>query len=116
MKPSQTQSWQVAVVGVGISLLAGGLPARAEAPGLYYSWRTLEEDLTSCIDRSAAALTQEALTNIQIEGNSISGNTETASAAFVCMTEASFTTVMIMVSSVDDETAVDLREALKAAY
>lgn len=107
--------WQLTPL-ISLGLLASALPVRAEAPGLYYSWRAIEADLTDCIDRSTAALTAEEMTNIQVEGTSISGNLEDTSAAVICMTDTSATTVMIIVSSTNDDRAVELREALKVAF
>lgn len=109
------RAWTVAAA-VGASVTVGGLPAQAEAPGLYYSWRSIDGDLTNCLDRAAKALSDQSLSNIQIEGTSVSGTTENASAAFVCMVDTSATTVMIMVSSTDDDVAVLLREALKGTF
>ena len=106
--------WSVAIAGV--SLFIGGQSAHAEAPGLYYSWRSIDSDLVSCIDRSTAALNSQELNNIQIEDNSIAGSNENASAAFVCLEDHDSTTVMIMVSSTDDDIAFELREALKEAF
>lgn len=103
-------------LALGTSLALGGLPAKAEAPGLYYSWRSINGDVVQCIDRSTAALTEQQLENIQVEGNSVAGMTETARAAFVCLDNNDTTTVMIMVSSVDDTVAFELREALKIEF
>ncbi|NER81662.1 MAG: hypothetical protein F6K42_19280 [Leptolyngbya sp. SIO1D8] len=106
--------WSVVVVSA--SVWVGVSPAQAQAPGLYYSWRSIDTDTVGCIDRATAALNSQALENIQIEGNSISGTTENATAVFVCLAEADATTVMIMVSSVDDDSAFELRESLKGAF
>ncbi|MBE7382178.1 MAG: hypothetical protein F6J95_012280 [Leptolyngbya sp. SIO1E4] len=106
--------WSAAVVSA--SLFVGVSPAEAQAPGLYYSWRSINTDTVGCIDRATTALNTQELENIQVEGNSISGTTENATAVFVCLEDADTTTVMIMVSSVDDENAFALRESLKGAF
>lgn len=106
--------WSATVVGIG--LLMGGTSAKAQSPGLYYSWRSIDNDITGCIDRAATAMNSQELGNIQIESNSISGTTEDTTAVFVCLEGPGSTTVMIMVSSINDENAFELREALKGAF
>jgi hypothetical protein len=105
-----------AVGAIGASLALSSLPARAEAPGLYYAWRSLDGDITVCLDRATGALNREAVTNIQVEGNSVAGTTADASAVFVCLDGNPSTTVMIMVASNNDAIAFELREALKVAF
>lgn len=104
------------VIAVGASLALSALPARAQAPGLYYAWRSLEGDVATCIDRSTTALNTQELSDIQVEGNSVAGTTENAAAVFVCLDSTDAVTVMIMVSSTDDEAAFQLREALKESF
>ncbi len=100
-----------------LALLGIAAPVQAEAPRLYYAWRSIHQDLTTCLDRSTAALASQQLSNIQVEGNSVSGTTEAATAIFVCLTEApTDTTVMIMVASQDDAVALQLRETLKHRF
>jgi len=101
-------------LGAGLALAA--LPARAQSPGLYYAWRAVETDVVTCIDRSTTALTNEGLSNIQVEGNSVAGTTEDATAVFVCLQNPEAITVMIMVSSTNDDTAFTLRETLKESF
>ena len=106
--------WSVTLVSIG--LLLGSRPAQAEAPGIYYSWRSIDADVAGCIDRAIAALNTQEVGNIQVEVNSISGSTENATAVFVCLRDANSTTVMIMVSSLDDDVAIELRESLKTVF
>jgi len=101
---------------MGAGMVAVGTPAQAEAPGLYYAWRTISEGADTCLNRSRVALNIQQLTNIQLEGNSIAGTTENATAVFVCLEGRDATTVMIMVSSTDDTVAFELREALKQSF
>lgn len=101
-------------IGAGLALSA--MPASAQTPGLYYAWRTVETDLLACLDRSTTALNTEGLSNIQVEGNSVAGTTEDSTAVFVCLENPDATTVMIMVSSTDDDTAFALRENLKESF
>lgn len=108
--------WVSSAVGMGV--LAVATTARAEAPGIYYSWRTLETNVPQCIDRASQALSTQNFQDIRTESNSIAGRTEDTTAVFICFGDAttSATTVMVIVSSEDDETAVTLREALKASF
>lgn len=101
-------------LGTGLALAA--LPARAQSPGLYYAWRSVEIDVAACLDRSTTALTNEGLTNIQVEGNSVAGTLEDSTAVFVCLQNPEAITVMIMVSSTNDDTAFTLRETLKESF
>ncbi|NEQ46445.1 MAG: hypothetical protein F6K00_24035 [Leptolyngbya sp. SIOISBB] len=101
-------------VGTGLALATS--PARAQSPGLYYAWRAVDADLITCIDRSTTALADEGLSNIQVEGNSVAGTTEDSTAVFVCLENPNAMTVMIMVSSTDDDTAFTLRETLKESF
>jgi hypothetical protein len=100
----------------GASILAASLPARAQSPNLYYAWRSLDGDVATCINRSSAALAAGELSNIQVEGNSVAGTTEAATAVLVCLDNLDSTTVMIMVTSNDDAIALNLREALKELF
>ncbi|MGF1460460.1 MAG: hypothetical protein ACFBSG_15720 [Leptolyngbyaceae cyanobacterium] len=106
--------WTFAAIAAG--LVFGAAPARAESPGLYYAWRTLEADVVACIDRSTTALSNQGLGNIQVEGNSVAGTTEDSTAVFVCLESLDDLTVMIMVSSNNDDTAFELRETLKTSF
>lgn len=109
-----SRAWPLAAIGIGLAFAAA--PARAQSPGLYYAWRSLDGPVTACIDRSTTALTNQALNNIQVEGNSVAGTTENATAVFVCLDNVESTTVMIMVSSTDDDVAFELREVLKDSF
>ncbi len=104
------------LLAIGTGLALATLPARAQSPGLYYAWRTIDADLITCLDRSTTALTDEGLGNIQVEGNSVAGTTEDSTVVFVCLDNPDVMTVMIMVSSTNDDTAFDLRETLKATF
>ena len=104
------------VMGVTAGGVLAAFPAQAQAPGLYYAWRSIDGDLAACLDRSTTALTSQELSNIQVEGNSVAGKTEDSTAVFVCLTETTATTVMIMVSSTSDDLAFELRERLKASF
>ncbi|MFE4106390.1 hypothetical protein [Almyronema epifaneia] len=102
---------------MGLSAIA--LPVQAESPGVYYSWRSLETDITQCLVRSEAALAESGLVGIAVDGNSVSGRAEAATAVFICLenVEALETiTVMLVVASNEDESALTLREALKRAF
>ena len=104
------------LLAIGTGLALATAPARAQSPGLYYAWRAIDADLVTCLDRSTTALTDEGLSNIQVEGNSVAGTTEDATAVFVCLDNPDVMTVMIMVSSTDDDTAFTLRETLKENF
>lgn len=105
------------LIAVGASMVMTALPARAQSPGLYYAWRSLDGDVATCINRSSAALTAGELNDIQIEGNSVAGTTDNATAVLVCLDNIDeTTTVMIMVSSNDDAAALDLRETIKELF
>jgi hypothetical protein len=103
-------------LAVGASLTVSALPAHAQTPGLYYSWRALSGDVATCIDRSITALETQALGNIQVEGNSVGGTTDNATVVFVCLDNTDSVTVMLMVSSTDDDVAFGLRETLKESF
>jgi len=103
-----------AMVGAGVLLL--GAPARAEARGVYYSWRALDTDPEQCIDRAVRALDSESLVDVRVEGNSVVGRNPDATAVFVCLQDSAASTVMVIVASSDDASAITLREALKTAF
>lgn len=111
-------SWRIGTmfgISVGLVVAAAG-SARAQSPGLYYAWRSIDGDAAACIERATTALTNEALDNIQVEDNSVAATTEDSTAVFVCLENSTETTVMIMVSSTDDDTAFTLREMLKEGF
>mgnify|MGYP001800667197 CR=1 FL=1 len=103
-------------IAIASAMAFSGLPARAQSPCLYYALRSIDQDVPTCIDRSTAALTNQGLNDIQIEGNSVAGTTEEATAVFVCLDNQETTTVMIMVSSNNDDIAFQLRETLKQVF
>lgn len=110
------QRWISAVMGAGL-LTTTAAVARAEAPGVYYSWRSLDTNVSQCLTQAQAALQTQSLDNIEVVSNSIAGRSDVATAVFVCLENPdTSTTVMVIVSSVDDQVAVDLREALKSAF
>ncbi|MGD1858550.1 MAG: hypothetical protein ACFB0E_01090 [Leptolyngbyaceae cyanobacterium] len=104
------------ILAMGLGLACAAWPAQAQSPGLYYAWRLINGDTMACLDRAAAVLTNQELSNIQVEGNSVAGTTEDSTAVFVCLENAGSTTVMIMVSSTDDDMAFALRETLKENF
>ncbi|MDA0267084.1 MAG: hypothetical protein O2890_02610 [Cyanobacteria bacterium] len=105
--------WATAALTLG--LLASGAPVQAETPAVYYSWRSLAVEPTDCVVQARAALENQRLFNIQIVDNSVSGRTETATAVIVCLEQGlENSTLMVVVSSLDDDAAIALREALKA--
>lgn len=106
--------WSAAAIGFG--LIAWVSPARAEAPGVYYAWRSLNINLSQCMDRATTALNNQHLQGVQAEGNSVAGQAENATAVFVCLEGSELTTIMLVVSSTDDETAFNLRETLKTSF
>lgn len=101
---------------IGASMALLSLPAKAQAPAVYYAWRSIEGDIAACLNRSTAALQNQNLGNIQSQGNSVAGTSDIATAVFICFDNAIDTTVMIVVSSNDDDTAFNLREGLKSAF
>ena len=104
---------------VSLGAIALATPVQAQAPGIYYSWRSLTTDLTQCLVRSEAALAETELAGIVVDGNSVSGRTETATALFICLENVEAVeevTVMLIVSSDDEDAAIVLREALKENF
>ncbi|MEM6839805.1 MAG: hypothetical protein AAF609_23585 [Cyanobacteria bacterium P01_C01_bin.120] len=105
-----------AILTMGLGFACAAWPAQAQSPGLYYAWRLINSDSVACLERATAVLTNQELNNIQVEGNSVAGTTEDSTAVFVCLENAGNTTVMIMVSSTDDDMAFALRETLKENF
>lgn len=90
------------------------MPARAETPAVYYSWRSLTVEPSDCMAQARSALSDQRLFDIQTIDNSVSGRTETATAVIVCLEQGlENSTLMVVVSSLDDEAAIALRDALK---
>lgn len=107
---------RIAAVAVGLGVFTSAAVVRAEAPGVYYSWRELDTTTPECLERANQALISQALQDIQTEGNSIAGRNDDATAVFVCLQGQEATTVMVIVAATYDEAAVNLREALKSAF
>ncbi len=104
--------WATAALTLG--LLAVGAPAQAENPAVYYSWRSLTVEPSDCVVQARQALENQRLLDIQTVDNTVSGHTETATAVIVCLEQGlENATIMVIVSSLDDGAAIDLREALK---
>jgi hypothetical protein len=107
--------WMAAATTLGV--LSLGLPARAEAPSVYYAWRTLEGTPAVCTEQARRALESQSLEQIQTAGTSASGQSANATAVVVCLEQdLDTTTVMVVVSSLDEEAALALREALKDRF
>ncbi|ASC72431.1 hypothetical protein XM38_033880 [Halomicronema hongdechloris C2206] len=106
----------ISAAAAGVGLLAFGPSARAEAPGIYYSWRALETDTAQCLDRAVQALDSESLVDVRVDGNSVVGRNPEATAVFVCLDDGPASTVMVIIASNDDASAIALREALKSAF
>lgn len=111
-------------LGVALASLPS-LPAQAQSetpvqsPGVYYSWRALDTTTEQCLERSQQALTAEQIGEIQQVDNSVAGRTTDTTVVFVCLPNAEnieSTTVMVIVAGQDDQTALDLRSALQAAF
>ena len=103
-------------------LLAGlgwglGTPAQANGPGMFYAWRTLEMSTSGCVVLARRALERQNLTNIQAAGDSLSGQSSNATAALLCLEQdLNRSTVVVVVTSLDEAAAIALREALKAEF
>ena len=115
--------WQGLAAGLtGGTLLSGAALAQAEPPGIYYSWRAMAINVDQCIDQAENALASQDLNPVQTDAMSIAGQSEEATAVFVCMenpatpTEAATTTVMVIVASADNDQAGALRGSLKLAF
>lgn len=105
----------VSSLTLALTVVIGSI-AQAEAPNIFYSWRSLEGTVDQCLEQANQALETQAFAEIQRDGNSIGGHTDNDSAMFVCLEGDGDTTVMVIVSGVDGERAIALREALKAAF
>lgn len=107
--------WMAAATTLGI--LALGLPARADAPSVYYAWRILDGTPADCTEQARLALEGESLQQVQTAGTSASGQSADATAVVVCLEQdLDTTTVMVVVSSLNEEAALALREALKDRF
>ncbi|NJL49123.1 MAG: hypothetical protein HC929_18740 [Leptolyngbyaceae cyanobacterium SM2_5_2] len=100
----------------GLAALLGATAVQAEPPGIYYSWRAVNTDVTACLNQAGEALESQNLATVQADETSIAGRSEDSTAVFVCLANPGSTTVMVIVASADDEQALALREALKEAF
>jgi hypothetical protein len=103
----------------GGAILATATAAQADPPGIYYSWRAMATDVNQCLNQAENALESQNLTPVQTDAISMAGQSEDTTAVFVCMDspgEVTATTVMVIVSSADNDQAIALREALKLAF
>lgn len=107
---------RIAAGALGLGVFTSMATARAEAPGVYYSWREFDTTTAQCLDRANQALNSQELQDIQADGNSVAGRNDDATAVFVCLEGQTATTVMVIVAATYDEAAVNLREALKSAF
>jgi hypothetical protein len=76
-------------------------------------------DVNQCLNQAENALESQNLTPVQTDAISMAGQSEDTTAVFVCMDspgEVTATTVMVIVSSADNDQAIALREALKLAF
>ncbi|MEB3289388.1 MAG: hypothetical protein VKI82_05700 [Leptolyngbya sp.] len=111
--------WKPVLGGfVGGALLASATAAQADPPGIYYSWRAMATDVNRCIRQAENALEAQNLSPVQTDAVSIAGQSDDATAVFVCMEapDPTVTTVMVIVASADNDRALALREALKRAF
>ncbi|HIK44130.1 MAG TPA: hypothetical protein IGR64_04495 [Leptolyngbyaceae cyanobacterium M65_K2018_010] len=101
---------------LGLGSLAIATGAAAEPPAVYYSWRAMETSVTQCVNQARQALATEALIPVQADENSVAGQSDDATAVFICLESPGASTVLVIVSSQDETNALALREALKAAF
>ncbi|MEO0491065.1 MAG: hypothetical protein AAFW84_10485 [Cyanobacteria bacterium J06635_15] len=106
----------VSSVAFGLGLLALAMPAKANAPGIFYSWRSLDTTVTQCVSQAEAAMTTIELLDISVDPTSVAGRTEDSTAVFVCLDNGVDTTVMVIVSGDNEDEAIEVREALKSAF
>ncbi|MDA0673513.1 MAG: hypothetical protein O3C67_07385 [Cyanobacteria bacterium] len=107
--------WLAAATTLGT--LSLGWPAWAEAPSVYYAWRTLAGNPEACVEQARLALAGEQLQQIQAAGTSVTGRSLEATAVVMCVEQdVDTTTVMVVVSSLNEEAALTLREALKERF
>ncbi|MBD0336970.1 MAG: hypothetical protein ICV62_15885 [Cyanobacteria bacterium Co-bin13] len=107
---------RIASAALGLGILSAATAAQADAPGVFYSWRALDANVTQCLDRAGQALASQNLEGIQADLNSVGGSTDETTAIFVCLEDEQSTTVMVIVSGANEEAAVSLREALKSVF
>lgn len=109
------RQWIVAVV-VPLGLLALAHPAMAEAPAIYYAWRSATVSQAQCLGQAKQALTSQELATAQTDDTSVAGQGNDATAVFVCLDSGDTTMVMVIVASPSEDRAMALREALKQAF
>ncbi|MEB3314538.1 MAG: hypothetical protein VKL98_10365 [Cyanobacteriota bacterium] len=109
------RQWIAAVI-VPLGLLALAQPAMAEAPAIYYAWRSATVSQAQCLGQAEQALTSQQLATAQTDDTSVAGQGNDATAVFVCLKDGDATTVMIIVASSSEDRAMALREALKQAF
>ena len=116
----QAAPWKYLAASLtGGAILAAAGAAQAEPPGIYYSWRAMTTSVAQCLDQAENALESQDLAPVQTDAISIAGQSDEATAVFVCMespSEFTATTVMVIVASADNDQAMALREALKQAF
>lgn len=116
----KTWLWKpLATCLTGGAILASAAAAQADPPGIYYSWQAMATDVNQCIGQAENALESQDLAPVQMDAISIAGQSDEATAVFVCMEApdgAAYTTVMVIVASADNDQALALREALKQAF
>ncbi len=114
------QGWQRRTGALAWGLWMGmgwGTVAQASGPGMFYAWRTLEMSSSGCVVLARRALERQNLTNIQTAGNSLSGQSSNATAALLCLEQdLNRSTLVVVVTSLDEPAAIALREALKAEF
>ncbi|MFH7245516.1 MAG: hypothetical protein ACHWZW_21995 [Spirulina sp.] len=111
--------WNPIAVCLTGGVMFSSAASAQEPPGIYYSWRAMDMTVAQCIDQADNALASQDLNPVQTDAISIAGQSDEATAVFVCMEspgEIDYTTVMVIVASIDDDQAVTLREALKQAF
>lgn len=101
---------------LGLGVLALATPVKANAPGIFYSWRSLDTTVAQCVTQAEAAMTTIELTDISVDPTSVAGRTEESTALFVCLDNGVDTTVMVIVSGDNEDEAIEIREALKDEF
>lgn len=115
---------RVVLALMGWGLFSLGSTARAEAPGIYYSWAELDATVSQCLGRATQVLQGQNMTVVSSDNSSVAGGTADTTAVFVCLGDPSggtsadqgAITVMVIVSSTDESQASTIRDALIAAF
>jgi|GEM_PF-2763787 len=101
---------------LGFSSLLLTLPAKADAPALYWWRETVNYSIAGCYNQAEQIMREQGLQDIEVGKEDVYGHTDNAAVAVSCFKNGRETVALIIVTGSDNTEVKNLRETIKNGF